>query len=164
MGEIMESKFKPPIDYSKEVSNLKINRESVEKLIKRVQELNLRSYYLAAEKEADIKVVAEEDIKNLMQNSSEIKYSKEYDALVYITESGEEKPLYKPKSKTFSFIDKWVSAKLSDINLIFAGGTAGELSREMESFYICCCIAAVFEEPFRKEFEDRLVRRGLCKH
>lgn len=134
--------------------NNKINfsRETAEKYKAKISKLNLKEFYVGADD--GINVSNPELIKELIKNPKMLKFSENEDKLLYKVDDGEFKEFDVDISTSFVGSDIWVSNRLIDIEGVFPNTTVGSISIEMEAFYTCINIAAVFSGDFESEFDD----------
>jgi hypothetical protein len=134
---------------------VKISKEISKELLKKIEELNLSEYYNFDEEEFSINSLKGlEELKKLLTVPQLLHYNEEKNAFCYReNDEGEWIPISEVKGiNNFDTSDVEISGRLLPIDGIFINSAIGDISKEMECFYITINIAGCFEGRFKKKF------------
>lgn len=134
-----------------------LNEASASELLIKLHDLKLDDYYNFEGNET-LPSVTIEKIKLLLSEPKFFEFDGDTGKLFSIDDDGVRDELHESFFKTFDSSNRWVSSRIPSIPNVFSNSTVGELSQEMENFYICLVISAVFCSEYKDEFLER------CKH
>lgn len=133
---------------------VKIDKEVSLELLKKLEGLGLEKYYNFDEEEfLQNSLKGIDELKRLLEEPKILTYDPDQETFKYQDDDGEWKNIEDFKGiNNFDQTDEEISERLFDIGTIFSNSEVGDISKEMECFYLTINIAAVFGGRFKKNF------------